>query len=186
MLLQDAAALFVALALSVVHLCTFNQCTAGNIDAVKILIATMRLNGKVFTPPELYVTETFQRMLFEKKQCVLYTKKDLSVYSACVLRHLEAVQLPFLSVYEINAECVDGITVGYLFEIFSKRISSSYNYFAVTSLKKDELSLSALKKADSCLDLRFKIKGMKLYALDATGVLVTCGFNEDLKETLEF
>lgn len=146
----------------------------------------MKLNGKVFIPPQLYVTETFQRMLFEKKQCVLYTKKDLSVYTTCVLKHLEVVQLPFLSVYEINAECIDGITVGYLFEVFSKKISNSYNHFAVTSLKKNELSLSALKKADNCLDLRFKIKGLKLYALDATGVLVTCGFNEDLKETLEF
>lgn len=146
----------------------------------------MKLHKKVFTPPELYVTETFQRMLLDKKHCVLYTRKDLSMHSSLVLNYMDYVTIPFISVYEINAECVDGITVGYLFEVHSKKISHSYNFFAVTSLKKDELSLTELKKAKIALDLRFKIKGLKLYALDATGVLVTCGFNEDLKETLEF
>lgn len=146
----------------------------------------MKLHSKSFIPPELYVTETFQRMLFDKKHCVLYTKKDLSLHSGLVLNYLEYVTVPFLSIYEINAECVDGITVGYLFEVHSKKISNSYNFFAVTSLKKDELSLSELKKSKIALGLKFKIKGLKLYALDATGVLVTCGFNEDLKEILEF
>ncbi len=146
----------------------------------------MKLHNKVFSLPELYITETFQRMLIDKKQCVLYTKKDLSMHASLVLNYMEHITIPFLSVYEINAECVDGITVGYLFEVHSKKISHSYNFFAVTSLKKSELSLTEMKKAKIALDLRFKIKGLKLYALDATGVLVTCGFNEDLKEILEF
>ncbi len=146
----------------------------------------MRLHNKVFKPPELYVTETFQRLLMERKQCVLYTKKDLYVYSTLVLKHLDTVSLPFLSLYEINAECLDGINVGYLFEVHTKKISSSYNFFAVTSLKSSELSLGELKRSKMGLDLRFKINGMKLYSLDATGVLITCGFNEELKETLEF
>lgn len=128
----------------------------------------------------------FQKLLLNKAHCWLYTDKDLHIYAKLFLKKLDIVNLPYLDVYEINAECLDGATVGYLFDTQLKRVKSSFNYIAITPLAKDEFSLSQMKAADTALELRFKIKELNLYSLGVRGSLVTSGYNKNLKESLEF
>lgn len=145
----------------------------------------MKLQGCKFSKPEIIVKNTFQRMIFNKRRGVLYTQDDLDIYKDLYLNHIEIIALPFLYVYEINAECVDGITVGYFFETLSKRVNGDHNYFVISSLKQSETNKETINKAKISLDLRFKIKNIKLYSLGAEAILVTCGFNDDLKQKLE-
>jgi len=139
---------------------------------------------RLFKPPELVVQNTFQKIDNGSKFSVLYALSDLSIYSALYLRSMEVIRLPFVEAYEINAEAIDGVTIGYLFELNSRRVTSAYNYFLISALKKGDLK-EDLVKAKTPLVLRFKIKDIKLYTLGAEGVLATCGYNKILKQTLE-
>lgn len=145
----------------------------------------MKLHGQKLVLPEVVAYNTFQLMRIGKRSGILFTNNEIEVYEALVLNHMDVISLPFLVAYRVNAECVDGITVGYFFEITSKKIQNEHNYFLVSSLTKSETNLETMRKSKLALDLRFKIHSIKLYSLGAEGVLGTCGFSEDVKQTLE-
>ncbi len=145
----------------------------------------MKLHGHKLRLPEIIAHNTFQLMRIGKRPGILYTDNDIEVYNSLVLNHMEVISLPFLVAYRVNAECVDGITVGYFFEILSKKIQNEHNYFLVSSLNKSETNIQSARRFKLALDLRFKIHSIKLYSLGAEGILGTCGFSDQVKTTLE-
>ena len=91
-----------------------------------------------------------------------------------------------LDVYEMRAMTTKGIVVGYLFDPWSKSISHAFNYLCAYSTPYASMKIKDVKSTNSLLQLRYKIKDVFVYSLGVYGSVVTIGYNQSIKEKLEF
>jgi hypothetical protein len=145
-----------------------------------------RFHGKELKTPDKIIPNTFQKMSLNKATCWLYAQPTIQSHSKLFLNRVEGVNLSCLDVYEVNAECMDGINLGYLFDTPVKRHYSAFNFIIVHSLRADEFSLKVMNDLRTNMELRFKLNNINLYSLGVLGSMVSLGHDINLKETLEF
>lgn len=145
-----------------------------------------RFHNKRLELPSSVVTGTLQSLRQGHVHCWLYTVNDLSPYSDLYCTKIEQIDLPMMDVYEVRALSTKGIVVAYLFDSHAKAISSAFNYVCAYTPQYSDMTINEVKETDSRLQLRYKIKDIFLYSMGIYGSMVTVGFNQKIKDRLEF
>ena len=142
-------------------------------------------NKRIALPPRI-VQGTIQGVKSGNAYYWVYTDKDLSHYSDLYGDRIDAIELPMLDVYELRAMSPKGITVGYVFDSSSRKFSSAFNYLCVHSPILPDLGMKDLRETRSTLQLKYKLCDLMLYNMGVYGSVVTVGYNQNIKEKLEF
>lgn len=142
-------------------------------------------NKRIALPPRV-VKGTVQEVRCGKSRFWVYTDNELSHYTEVYGVRIDQIDLPTLDVYELKAQTPKGITVGYLFDSASRQASSAFNYLCVYSSALPDLRLKDLRETQSTVQLKYKLRDLMLYSMGVYGSMVTVGYNQNIKEKLEF
>jgi len=145
-----------------------------------------RFHNKKITIPSRVVKGTIQGVRCGKSHYWIYTENELSHYTEVYAVRIDQIDLPMLDVYELKGQTPKGITVGYMLDSASQKFSSAFNYLCVYSSKLPDLKLKDLRETQSTLQLKYKLRDLMLYNMGVYGSMVTVGYNQNIKEKLEF
>lgn len=135
--------------------------------------------------PDDMILDVFNKVSINNSKLYLYLKSDPFPFVSVglILAKLEFISLPYMDVYSICVGDVEGMSVGYAFDVYGRIIKSSLNYLISTSHEFSRLQSNSLNT--DAFDMHYRLDSLLLYAYTGAGSLVTTPLSESLKECFD-
>ncbi len=137
--------------------------------------------------PEQVIISNLQKIFLQAQVLWVYFSVDPYPFTDTnphlILAKVEFISLPYIDVYSIRVGSIDGVSVGYAFDVYGKVIKYNLNFLLSSNFEFSRLSEGNLNP--QAFDLKYKLGHIFLYEYSGACGLVSLPLPENVKETLE-